>query len=346
MLEALQQELSFRKRDWDTTHISSIYFGGGTPSILEADDIQRLIDHVAQHYEIAANAEITLEANPDDLDIQKIKGLRNTSVNRFSIGIQSFFEEDLQWMNRAHNAAEADASIKRVQDAGFENITADLIYGYPLLTDTKWKQNIDQLCNYGIPHISAYSMTVEPHTALDHFIKNGKSPAMNETQSANQFEILIEKLNGVGFDHYEISNFAKPGHYAVHNSSYWKGDSYMGIGPSAHSFFGDTRCWNIANNPQYIKGIFDKTPVSETEYLSLENKVNEYIMTSLRTIWGMDIDKIKTDFGTEVFTKIVENIAPFISSGEVELKKQHYYLTSKGKLIADHIASELFFVEE
>ncbi len=346
MLEALQQELSFRKRDWDTTHISSIYFGGGTPSILEAEDIQRLIDHVAQHYEIAANAEITLEANPDDLDIQKIKGLRNTSVNRFSIGIQSFFEEDLQWMNRAHNAAEADASIKRVQDAGFENITADLIYGYPLLTDTKWKQNIDQLCNYGIPHISAYSMTVEPQTALDHFIKNGKSPAMNETQSANQFEILIEKLNGVGFDHYEISNFAKPGHYAVHNSSYWKGDSYMGIGPSAHSFFGDTRCWNIANNPQYIKGIFDKTPVSETEYLSLENKVNEYIMTSLRTIWGMDIDKIKTDFGTEVFTKIVENIAPFISSGEVELKKQHYYLTSKGKLIADHIASELFFVEE
>lgn len=346
MLEALQQELSFRKRDWDTTQISSIYFGGGTPSILEADDIQRLIDHVGQHYEIATNAEITLEANPDDLDIKKIKGLRNTSVNRFSIGIQSFFEEDLQWMNRAHNAAEADASIKRVQDAGFENITADLIYGYPLLTDTKWKQNIDQLCNYDIPHISAYSMTVEPQTALDHFIKNGKSPAMNETQSANQFEILIEKLNGVGFDHYEISNFAKPGHYAVHNSSYWKGDSYMGIGPSAHSFFGDTRCWNIANNAQYIKGIFDKTPLLETEYLSLENKVNEYIMTSLRTIWGMDIDKIKTDFGTEVFTKIVENIAPFVSSGEVELKKQHYYLTSKGKLIADHIASELFFVEE
>ncbi|WP_270089249.1 radical SAM family heme chaperone HemW [Sphingobacterium sp. SYP-B4668] len=346
MLEALQQELSFRKRDWGTTQISSIYFGGGTPSILEADDIQRLIDHVGQHYEIATNAEITLEANPDDLDIKKIKGLRNTSVNRFSIGIQSFFEEDLQWMNRAHNAAEADASIKRVQDAGFENITADLIYGYPLLTDTKWKQNIDQLCSYDIPHISAYSMTVEPQTALDHFIKNGKSPAMNETQSANQFEILIEKLNGVGFDHYEISNFAKAGHYAVHNSSYWKGDSYMGIGPSAHSFFGDTRCWNIANNAQYIKGIFDKTPLLETEYLSLENKVNEYIMTSLRTIWGMDIDKIKTDFGTEVFTKIVENIAPFVSSGEVELKKQHYYLTSKGKLIADHIASELFFVEE
>jgi len=346
MLEALHQELSLRRREWDAQEISSIYFGGGTPSILDADDIQRLIDGVNKHYEVAKDAEITLEANPDDLDVKKVQALRNTSINRFSIGIQSFFEEDLRWMNRAHNANEADASIKRVQDAGFENITADLIYGYPLLSDAKWKHNIDQLSGYGIPHISAYSMTVEPQTALDHFIRKGKSPAMNESQSAEQFEILIEKLTDIGFEHYEISNFAKPGRYARHNSSYWKGDSYMGIGPSAHSFYGNTRSWNIANNAQYIRGIVDGSPALETEYLTLHNKVNEYIMTSLRTMWGLDIERIKTEFGEEVYTNIVENMERFIASGEVLGTGGRYCLTAKGKLVADHIASELFLIEE
>lgn len=346
MMTAMRQELELRSQSWDSKKLTSLYFGGGTPSILDAGHIQSFIDAVSEYYDIAEDAEITLEANPDDLDHKKVQQLRHTDINRFSIGIQSFYEEDLSWMNRAHNASEADAVIKRVQDAGFENITADLIYGYPLLTDQKWNANIDKLLEFEIPHISAYSMTVEPQTALDHFIKKGKSPAMNESQSAAQFEILIDKLVNSGFEHYEISNFAKPDRYARHNSSYWKGDTYIGIGPSAHSFNGDNRSWNIANNALYIKGISEKTPVAEVEQLSFENKVNEYIMTSLRTMWGMDTAKIEEAFGSDTLKQLTNTIQPFISQGEVRLQDGHYYLTAKGKLIADHIASELFLEEE
>ena len=236
MLAAMQQEIVKRAHYLEDKKVRSIYFGGGTPSILDAEDILQLIGTVEKHFEISSDAEITLEANPDDLTGDKVKALRNTPINRFSIGIQSFYEEDLRWMNRAHNAQEADSSIKRVQDAGFENITCDLIYGYPLLTDEKWKSNMQKLLDLDIPHISSYSMTVEKKTALAHFVKEGKTPAMSDAQSAEQMLMLIETLTSNGFEHYEISNFAKKGRYAKHNTNYWKGKHYLGIGPSAHSF--------------------------------------------------------------------------------------------------------------
>ncbi len=344
MIQSLFKEIEIRKNYLGRKEITSIYFGGGTPSILEADDIARLIAAVAQHFEIQPQAEITLEANPDDLHAQKVKALRNTEINRFSIGIQSFFEEDLVWMNRAHNASEADAAIKRVQDAGFENITADLIYGYPLLTDDKWKSNIQKMLDTQIPHISAYSMTVEPQTALDHFIKKGKTPKMNEDQSAAQFEILVENLLLAGFEHYEISNFAQPGMHAQHNSSYWKGDHYLGIGPSAHSFDGESRTWNIANNAKYMQGIREGSPMQEKEDLSLENRINEYIMTTLRTKWGMDLNHIEKEFDYTIRKKVSQDLQPFLQSQEIEIQDDIVRLTAKGKLMADHIASELFIV--
>src|SRR5690606_30963794 len=305
-------------------------------------EIQHLIDKVATHFEIANDAEITLEANPDDLDKVKVETLRHTPINRFSIGIQSFYEEDLRWMNRAHNASEAEASIKRVQDAGFENITCDLIYGFPLLTDEKWKSNINQLTSNQIPHISSYAMTVEKRTALDHMISKGKTLPMDEEQSAAQFEILMQTLADQGYQHHEISNFAKPSHYAQHNTNYWRGNHYLGIGPSAHSFDGKSRSWNIANNARYIQRINNNEPSYETELLSFEDCINEYIMTALRTMWGIDLQHIEQNFGYDSLQHIRQQAAIFIDRQEAEITEKRYLkLTTKGKLLADYIASEL-----
>ncbi|TDS13835.1 oxygen-independent coproporphyrinogen-3 oxidase [Sphingobacterium paludis] len=338
-LDRRQQYLTDRK-------VHSIYFGGGTPSILQASDIARLIDKVGVHFEIHPDVEITLEANPDDLDKKKVEDLRHSGINRFSIGIQSFFEEDLRWMNRAHNASEADSAIKRVQDAGFENITADLIYGYPLLTDAKWKANIEQLLAFDIPHISSYAMTVEHKTALAHFIQQQKTPAMDEAQAANQMEYLMDVLTAHDFEHYEISNFAKRERYAKHNTNYWRGVHYLGIGPSAHSFNGESRSWNIANNLQYIQHMFDGSSALETEELTLRDRINEYLMTSLRTMWGVDIDRIIKLFGAEPTTAIKKAAQPFIEKQQLVFVEGRYLrLTTSGKLLADHIASELFLLD-
>lgn len=346
MLQAITKELEIRTSYLQNKSIDSIYFGGGTPSILNADDIQRLIDKVSKLYNISADAEITLEANPDDLNNEKVKELRSTNINRFSIGIQSFFQEDLTWMNRAHNSDEADSSIKRVQDAGFENITCDLIYGYPLLTNEKWKTNIHKLLELQIPHISSYNMTVESKTALAHFVKQGISKPMSDAQGEEQMLLLIEELTSNGFEHYEISNFAKNGMYAKHNTSYWKGKHYLGIGPSAHSFNGTSRSWNIANNAKYIKGIFDHEPNLEEEILSKNDRFNEYIMTSLRTMWGINLSTIETEFGYDYAQHAKKEIQLYISTNEIEQANTDIYrLTAKGKLMADHIASELFIVE-
>lgn len=343
MLSAITKELEIRADYLTDKNIESIYFGGGTPSILEADEIQRLIAKVATLYNLHPEAEITLEANPDDLSFEKVRDLRNTDVNRFSIGIQSFYEEDLRWMNRAHNQQEADSSIKRVQDAGFENITCDLIYGYPLLSDEKWKSNIYKLLEMGIPHISSYNMTVENKTALAHFVKQGISKPMSDAQGEEQMLLLIDTLSTNGFEHYEISNFAKDGKYAKHNTNYWKGKHYLGLGPSAHSFDGTSRSWNVANNAKYTQGIFSNDPASEKEILSKNDRFNEYIMTSLRTMWGVDLDKIDKDFGYDYVQHFKREIELFISTKELEsIDNSVYRLTSKGKLMADHIASELF----
>jgi len=342
MLKALSQEIDLRKNYLSGETIETIYFGGGTPSLLSADELQVLIGAITDLFEVSPSAEITLEANPDDLNPQKVRELRQTLINRFSIGIQSFFEEDLKWMNRAHTASEAQSSIKRVQDAGFENITADLIYGYPLLSKPKWEYNIQQLIELHIPHISSYSMTVEPATALSSFIKKGEQKPMDEGQSAAQFLILMEQLKEAGFDHYEISNFAKPGLYSKHNSNYWEGVPYLGIGPSAHSFNGESRQWNISNNSKYIDQIGLKKIPSEMEVLSIENRINEYIMTSLRTSKGMSLQRITERFGSDYANEVRDGLEPFADKNWINLKDQIVTLTTDGKLFADHIASELF----
>lgn len=342
MLKALRRELLLRKNYLGNQAIETIYFGGGTPSLLSANELQMLLGEIVDQFDVSSNAEITIEANPDDLNPQRVKELRQTLINRFSIGIQSFFEEDLRWMNRAHTAIEAQSSIKRVQDAGFENITADLIYGYPLLSNPKWEHNIQELIQLHIPHISSYSMTVEPATALSAFIKKGEQKAMDEGQSAAQFLILMEQLEEAGFEHYEISNFAKPGSYSKHNSNYWEGVSYLGIGPSAHSFNGESRQWNISNNAKYIDQIQNGKIPSEIEVLTKENRINEYIMTSLRTSKGMDLNKIKDQFGSDYANEIKNNLEPLIEKNWILITEQLITLTTDGKLFADHIASELF----
>jgi oxygen-independent coproporphyrinogen-3 oxidase len=342
MVQALIKEIALQKNYLNGETIQTIYFGGGTPSVLSADEIIRIINTITEIHTVTADAEITLEANPDDLDRQKIYAFRHTPVNRFSIGIQSFFDEDLQWMNRVHRAAEAEASVKRAQDAGFENITVDLIYGYPLLSDAKWQHNLNKMFELGIPHVSAYSMTVEPQTALAAFISKKKQPPMSEGQSANQFNIMLDAMQVNGFEQYEISNFCKPGHYSRHNSNYWRGVQYLGIGPSAHSFNGDTRQWNIANNAGYIKSLAENTIPAEIEILTETNRLNEYIMTSLRTIWGLDLDKLNA-IATGASTEVLKAAREYLENGSITQTDNVLTLTPRGKLYADNVAAGLFF---
>ena len=341
MIQALRSELIMQKDFLENQKIETIYFGGGTPSLLSTEELHFLISEINNYFEVLPSAEITLEANPDDLNPQKVRELKQTSINRFSIGIQSFFEEDLKWMNRAHNSQEAESSIKRVQDAGFENITLDLIYGFPLLNNEKWLSNISRVLDFNVPHISAYSMTVEPATALASFINKGKQQPMNESQSVEQFILLMKHLQHAGFEQYEISNFARPGMISKHNSNYWKGIPYLGIGPSAHSYNGENRSWNISNNAKYIRSIENGDIPAETEVLTIANKMNEYIMTSLRTIWGMDLDFITARFGSDYY-KLVENNLQVVNQDWIKKDQKLVTLTQEGKLYADRIAAELF----
>lgn len=342
MIRALIKELYLQKGYADAETIETIYFGGGTPSLLNAGEINQIIDTITRLHTISSNAEITLEANPDDLNQQQVNALRQTAVNRFSIGIQSFFDEDLIWMNRAHHAAEAEASVKRAQDAGFENITVDLIYGYPLLTDAKWQQNMDQVFALQVPHVSAYALTVEPRTALASFIKNKKQPPVSDQQSAEQFIKLMDAMQQHGFEHYEISNFALPGNYSKHNTNYWRGVKYQGIGPSAHSFNGESRQWNVANNAQYLEALTKGALPTEVEVLSEENRLNEYIMTSLRTMWGLDLKQLGT-IAIGSADPLLKEAESFFEKGWLLRNNNILTLTQTGKLYADHIAGELFF---
>lgn len=345
MVDAICLEIS-KKKDRITDQVGTIYFGGGTPSVLPAKHFEKIFHTITKNFSVSSDAEITIEANPDDLTAAKISELRQLPVNRFSIGIQSFFEEDLIWMNRAHNAVEAETCIKRSQDAGFENLSIDLIYGYPLLTDSKWLQNINKAIEFETPHISAYSLTVEPRTALASAIKRGKDTPINDDQSAAQFITLIDKLNEGGFEHYEISNFSKPGKYAVHNTNYWRGVTYLGIGPSAHGFNGNVRYLNVANNVAYLSSM-ELGKIPETiEELDLYDRFNEYIMTSLRTMWGTSLDKITADFGKFFLADTLKNIQQFVERQWLITENNHIKLTTDGKLFADHIASELFLSAE
>ena len=342
LLQALHEEIKLQKNFLNGESIETIYFGGGTPSLLNGEEINLLINTVADLHSVSPDAEITLEANPDDLDYQQLKALKHTPVNRFSIGIQSFFDQDLAWMNRVHRAGDAETSVKRAQDAGFENITVDLIYGYPLLTDQKWEYNLQKVFELQVPHISAYSMTVEPRTALASFIKNKKQAPLNDEQSAKQFIELMNAMDERSFEHYEISNFCKPGHYSRHNTNYWKGVKYLGVGPSAHSYDGEKRQWNISNNAKYMLAIDKKNIPAEIELLSEENRLNEYIMTSLRTQWGLDLDKLNV-IAKGSSDQLLKEAAAFFDKGWIHRKGQIIYLAQTGKLYADHIASGLFF---
>jgi len=345
MVAAICTEIKLKK-DRITEQIGSIYFGGGTPSVLTAAALQQIFDTLVGCFSIAADAEITIETNPDDLDSRKISELRQLPFNRFSIGIQSFFEEDLRWMNRAHNANEAESCIKRSQDAGFENLSIDLIYGYPLLTDEKWLSNIEKTIELQTPHVSAYSLTVEAKTALANAINKGKQVGISDEQSAAQFIILTEKLGKAGFEHYEISNYSLPGRYAVHNTNYWRGIPYLGIGPSAHGFDGYNRYINIANNAKYLGLLGDKQLAETVEELNKLDRFNEYIMTSLRTMWGIQLDKINTDFGQGYGNLTLKQAKPFIANGKLSLNDNVIKLTNEGKLFADGIAAELFAEDE
>jgi oxygen-independent coproporphyrinogen-3 oxidase len=343
MLAAIHTELELQKHYLESPAIETIYLGGGTPSLLTADEINRMTDHIAMHYNISGLKEYTIETNPDDLTQQYIKSLKSTPVNRFSIGTQSFFDSDLQYMNRAHNAQEADYAIKAVQDSGFSNITIDLIYGTPGLTDNNWQYNLQQVNNLGIPHFSAYALTVEEKTALHHNIKSGKSQPVNPEQSAHQFEILMDFAAQSGFEHYEISNLAKPGHRALHNTNYWLGVPYIGIGPSAHSFNGITRQWNIANNALYIKSLLTDRKINfEEEILTTEQRLNEYIMTSLRTVWGLNLDKVTKEWGSDYAGGILKESERFMEEQKLIRDNHSLILTNQGRLFADYIAGELF----
>ncbi|RZL44629.1 MAG: radical SAM family heme chaperone HemW [Pedobacter sp.] len=345
MVEAICKEIKLKKNRI-TTQVGSIYFGGGTPSVLTSAALEKIFNTLTECFSISADAEITIETNPDDLNARKISELRKLPINRFSIGVQSFFEEDLLWMNRAHHAEEAHTCIKRSQDAGFENLSIDLIYGYPLLTDEKWLSNIQTAIDLQTPHISAYSLTVEAKTALANAIAKGKQSGLSDEQSAAQFITLTEKLFAAGFEHYEISNYALPGKYAVHNTNYWKGVPYLGIGPSAHGFDGYNRYINIANNAKYLDLLADHKLAETVEELSLTNRFNEYIMTSLRTIWGLDLDKIASDFGKLFERETRHQMRPFIANGQLILDGNFVKLTANGKLFADGIAAELFVDED
>jgi len=341
MVLALQKELVLRKEEFKGEVVATIYFGGGTPSVLETSEINDLIQTVYSNYQVTENPEITLEANPDDLSKEKLSELSNSKINRLSIGIQSFFEEDLLFMNRAHNANEAEECVKEAI-RHFDNISIDLIYGIPGMSNERWEKNIEKALSYGIPHISSYALTVEPKTALANFIKKGVVKPIDDEQAQKQFLILYDVLTKAGFNCYEVSNFGKPGYYSKNNTAYWLGKKYMGIGPSAHSYDGERRGWNINNNPKYLKAIEKGELPMETEVLSKNDKYNEYVMTGLRTSWGISLERIQKEFGEKYSTYLTQQIEKYVEQKLLAVSEDQLVATKKGKFLVDGIASDLF----
>lgn len=342
MVSAILTELELQKNYLKGEIIETIYFGGGTPSLLSQSELALIFAKINENYTLNNSVEITLEANPDDLTVEKLSELATSPVNRLSIGVQSFFEEDLKFMNRAHNANEAIQSIQNAKHAGFSNLTVDLIYGSPTTSINQWKSNLQTIFDLRIPHISCYCLTVEPKTALDHFVKTGTAQPVDEEQAAQQFEILVSAMEKQGYDHYEISNFALPNCYSKHNSSYWLGKKYLGVGPSAHSFDGVSRQWNVANNAKYMAALAKQELPFEKETLTPTQQYDEYIMTSLRTIWGCELKKIAA-FGENFEQHFLKNVGRYLENESVFEKDGFYFLTKKGKLLADKISMELFF---
>lgn len=325
--------------------ITTVYFGGGTPSILFRTEIRSVVQALRSSFNIKEGAEWTLEVNPDDLNEMKLAFWKDLGFNRLSVGIQSFQEEDLTWMNRSHTAVQSRLGIDMIRQAGFQNFSIDLIYGIPGLTDEAWRKNVQLAIDLQIPHISAYALTVEPKTALSHFVEQKKMPDVDPEHQAQHFQILVELLESAGYEHYEISNFAKPGWRSKHNSSYWAGTPYFGLGPGSHSFDGESRYWNISNNNLYIDSIHSGIIPFEKEDLTPIQQLNEYIMTSLRTMEGLDLGKVSSTWGSSFTTTILKEAEKQFSRGTLILVKDHLLLTKEGKFFADGIASDLFFLE-
>jgi oxygen-independent coproporphyrinogen-3 oxidase len=343
MVLALVKEIELRKSEFQDEVIETIYFGGGTPSRFTIEDLRLLIDEVYKNYEVTEYPEITIEANPDDLSEDYLIELKKIGINRLSLGIQSFFEDDLELMNRAHNSAEAQKCLE-IATRYFDNITIDLIYGMPNMTNEKWLQNIETALSFNIPHISSYALTVEPKTALHSFIQKGIIPNLDENLASEHFYLLVQKLEENGFIHYELSNFGKPDYFSKNNSAYWLGKKYIGIGPSAHSYNGISRSWNIYNNAMYLNAIAENKLPSETEILSKTDQYNEYIMTGLRTIWGVSLERIEAEFGKTYLDYLNKQASKFINDNLLFVENNTLKTTKKGKFLTDGIASELFFL--
>ncbi|WP_348799318.1 radical SAM family heme chaperone HemW [Flavobacterium adhaerens] len=350
MVLAIAKEIQMRKNELlDSVQngkdevVETIYFGGGTPSGLQIADLRLLLDSVYKNYQVIENPEITLEANPDDLSEEYLIALSEIGINRLSIGVQSFFEDDLQMMNRAHNSAEAKKCLE-IATKYFDNITIDLIYGIPGMSNEKWKQNIETALSFGIPHISSYALTVEPKTALNKLIASGKIAEPKDEVASEHFSILAEMLETNGFVHYELSNFGKENYFSKNNSAYWLGKKYIGIGPSAHSYDGISRSWNVSNNSLYINSIKENQLPNEVEILTITDRYNEYIMTGLRTIWGVSLERIKNDFGTDYFQYLQKQSQKFIDDDLLFIESGILKPTKKGKFLTDGIASDLFYL--
>lgn len=341
-VETLLKEISLQKNFLPAEPVNTIYFGGGTPSLLTVEELSTILQTLRNYFLISPEAEITLEANPDDINEQKLSDWKQAGINRLSIGVQSFFEEDLRWMNRAHTAQQAIDNLQLAKRY-FSNMTIDLIYGTPTLPDEKWQHNVQQAISLGIPHISCYALTVEPGTALASMINKHKTTDVNTEDQARQFLLLMDWMQAAGYEHYEISNFALSGMRSRHNSSYWQGASYLGLGPSAHSYNGTSRQWNISNNALYIQSLKDDKVPFELETLTETQRLNEYIMTSLRTVEGLDVQWVASHFGEKAAAQLRQAGKPFMEAGKMQWQNGRLQLTRQGKLFADGMAAELFF---
>ncbi len=341
LLHALVKELELRKDEVKGQRVDTIYFGGGTPSLLATDELQFVIDAVYKHYKVSETPEITLEANPDDLTNQQLVDFSKSPINRLSIGIQSFFEADLTLMNRAHNSEEAKSCLEEATKY-FDNISIDLIYGIPGMSNERWIQNLETALAFNIPHISSYALTVEPRTALADFIKKGIIKNVDDDLAQEQFHIMVDTLEAAGYIHYELSNFGKPEYFSRNNSAYWQGKPYLGIGPSAHSFDGNHRGWNVRNNTKYIKALEENELPIEIETLTTSDKYNEYVMTGLRTIWGVNLEKVERDFGFSYKTYLLEQSQKHIIQHLLYIDDGKLLVTKNGQFLSDGIASDLF----
>ncbi|MBI9034565.1 MAG: radical SAM family heme chaperone HemW [Bacteroidales bacterium] len=341
-VSALLQEIEIQKDYLQGESIKTIYFGGGTPSVLSKKELDLIFDQLNRTFEIEENAEITLEANPDDLSEEKLIELSKTRVNRLSIGVQSFNDRDLKILNRAHDSQRAIQVINNARKYGFDNLTIDLIYGIQGASNEVWGNNLNTVFELNIPHISCYSLTVEPKTPLENLIRKGKMPNVDEEQAIAQFEYLLEQMEAKGYQHYEISNFSKPGMHSRHNTAYWFGEKYLGLGPSAHSFDGNSRQWNVSNTSSYISNILKGDLIFEKEELSEDLRYNEYVMTSLRTMWGIDLDYLEVNFGATRFGYCLKVARRYHDEQKIDFCNQKICLTKKGKLFADQIAAEMF----